>query len=204
MSWPACGSPFREHRRRQAGGPGGALTRSRQPDREGPLLGACDVQRGRGREGLGGCSGVSRVHQPQQGPQRRLRRPLIRPYRQPRCEHVDRLRNPRRRDPLVGTDGDQVDVAGPLIAGQQQHRRITGSTPVADEPVGDEILPPEFYDRPRLDAALAVYDFGTVFRAIRCDQNWTQEQFGEFVDLSQARVSDIERGVRPLWDVRVV
>ncbi|MGH3816032.1 MAG: helix-turn-helix domain-containing protein [Pseudonocardiaceae bacterium] len=66
------------------------------------------------------------------------------------------------------------------------------------------VLPPEFYDRPRLDAALAVYDFGTVFRAIRCDQNWTQEQFGQFVDLSQARVSDIERGVRPLWDVRVV
>ncbi|MGH3905938.1 MAG: helix-turn-helix domain-containing protein [Pseudonocardiaceae bacterium] len=64
-------------------------------------------------------------------------------------------------------------------------------------------LPPGFYDAPRLDAALADYDFGTVFLAIRADQDWTQEQLGELIGLEQSRISDIERGVRRLRDVRL-
>ncbi|MGH4014682.1 MAG: helix-turn-helix domain-containing protein [Pseudonocardiaceae bacterium] len=66
------------------------------------------------------------------------------------------------------------------------------------------ILPPGFYDAPPLEAALAEYDFGTVFLAIRAEQNWTQEGIGEFIGLDQNRISEIERGVRQLRDVRLV
>ncbi len=66
------------------------------------------------------------------------------------------------------------------------------------------VLPPGFYDAPPVVAALAVYDFGTVFLAIRAEQCWSQERFGEFVGIDQARISEIERGVRQLRDVRLV
>lgn len=65
-------------------------------------------------------------------------------------------------------------------------------------------LPPGFYDAQPVAAALAVYDFGTVFLAIRAEQRWSQERLGEFVGIDQARISEIERGVRQLRDVRLV
>lgn len=66
------------------------------------------------------------------------------------------------------------------------------------------VLPPGFYDAPPLAAALAEYDFGAVFLTIRAEQDWTQETLGEFLGFDQARISDIERGVRQLRDVRLV
>lgn len=63
-------------------------------------------------------------------------------------------------------------------------------------------LPPGFYETPVLTAALGAGDFGPVFGAVRAELGWTQEELGEFVGLDRARVSDIERGVRLLRDVR--
>lgn len=53
-------------------------------------------------------------------------------------------------------------------------------------------LPAGFYDAQPVAAALAVYDFGTVFLAIRAEQRWSQERLGEFVGL--------RAGVVPLPD----
>ena len=66
------------------------------------------------------------------------------------------------------------------------------------------MLPENFYDQPRLAAALAGFDFGTVFRRIRTAQHWSQQTLAEFLDLEQARISDIENGKRHLLDLRVV
>lgn len=65
-------------------------------------------------------------------------------------------------------------------------------------------LPPDFFDAPPLKTALAGYDFGTVFLAIRDDQRWTQETLGDYLGVEQSRISEIERGVRQLRDVRLV
>jgi transcriptional regulator with XRE-family HTH domain len=53
-------------------------------------------------------------------------------------------------------------------------------------------------------AALADYDFGTVFRAVRMVSNWSRQTLGELVGLDQHRVSAIERNVRRLRDVALV
>ncbi|MFN2496489.1 MAG: helix-turn-helix domain-containing protein [Pseudonocardiaceae bacterium] len=65
-------------------------------------------------------------------------------------------------------------------------------------------LPPGFYATPPLDIALADSDFGPVFLAIRAEQHWTQRALGEFLDLEQKVISEVERGNRTLCDVRVV
>lgn len=66
------------------------------------------------------------------------------------------------------------------------------------------VLPEAFYERPRLAAALAEFDFGVVFRAVRAEMQWSQQTLGEFLGLPQGRISDIENGKRPLLDLRVV
>ncbi|MGH3888797.1 MAG: helix-turn-helix domain-containing protein, partial [Pseudonocardiaceae bacterium] len=66
------------------------------------------------------------------------------------------------------------------------------------------VLPEAFYDQPALTAALAGFDFGTVFRRIRAAQCWSQQTLAEFLDLEQGRISGIENGKRPLLDLRVV
>jgi DNA-binding XRE family transcriptional regulator len=53
-------------------------------------------------------------------------------------------------------------------------------------------------------AALADYDFGSVFRQVRAATGWPQHTLGELVGLEQHRVSAIERGARRLRDVALV
>lgn len=65
-------------------------------------------------------------------------------------------------------------------------------------------LPPGFYRQDRIVAALAGYDFGTLFRKIRAHTGWSQQTFGNLIDLDQSRISAIERGACWLCDVRIV
>ena len=66
------------------------------------------------------------------------------------------------------------------------------------------VLPEGFYDQPELEAALAGFDFGPVFRAVRAAQGWSQETLAEFLGLEQGRISRIETGKRPLLELGVV
>lgn len=65
-------------------------------------------------------------------------------------------------------------------------------------------VPDGFYETAVLRRALAGYDFGVVFRAVRVTASLSQEDLGLLVGLSQSRVSDVERGVHRLRDVAVV
>ncbi|MBL1080248.1 helix-turn-helix transcriptional regulator [Nocardia sp. 2] len=65
-------------------------------------------------------------------------------------------------------------------------------------------LTPAFYDRPDIRDALARYDFGPVFRAVRAETEASQLNLGVLLDLSQSRVSAVERGERRLCDVGLV
>ncbi|WP_189061265.1 helix-turn-helix domain-containing protein, partial [Longimycelium tulufanense] len=65
-------------------------------------------------------------------------------------------------------------------------------------------MPDGFYDQPTLRAALAAYDFGPVFRAVRLAAAMTQEDLGFLVGLTQSRVSAVERGGHRLRDVEVI
>ena len=66
------------------------------------------------------------------------------------------------------------------------------------------VLPEAFYDQPDLEAALAGFEFGPVFRAVRAHTGWSQEALAEFLGWEQRRISAIETGKRPLLDLRVV
>ncbi|MGH3941021.1 MAG: helix-turn-helix domain-containing protein [Pseudonocardiaceae bacterium] len=66
------------------------------------------------------------------------------------------------------------------------------------------VLPPGFYLQDRIVAALADYDFGTLFRAIRAHTGWSQQTLGNLLGLDQSRISAIERGAAWLCHVRVV
>lgn len=63
------------------------------------------------------------------------------------------------------------------------------------------LLPPDFYDRPRVAAALAVLNFGPVFLAIRVYADWSQQTLGDYLDMDRCRISDIEKGKRSLHDL---
>ncbi|MGH3866634.1 MAG: helix-turn-helix domain-containing protein [Pseudonocardiaceae bacterium] len=65
-------------------------------------------------------------------------------------------------------------------------------------------LPSGFYFQDSIVAALADYDFATVFRRVRAVTGWSQQTLGNLVGLDQGRVSGIERGARRLRDVAVV
>lgn len=65
-------------------------------------------------------------------------------------------------------------------------------------------LPAGFYLQDPILAALADYDFGTVFRTVRAHTGWSQQTLGNLVGLDQTRVSAIERGVCRLRDVALV
>ncbi len=65
-------------------------------------------------------------------------------------------------------------------------------------------LPPGFYFQDSIVAALADYDFATVFRRVRAVTGWSQQTLGNLVGLDQGRISGIERGARRLRDVAVV
>lgn len=57
---------------------------------------------------------------------------------------------------------------------------------------------------PQMRDALAGYDFGTAFRMIRAETGLSQQKLGELIGFEQRRVSEIERGLRNLRDVRLV
>jgi transcriptional regulator with XRE-family HTH domain len=65
-------------------------------------------------------------------------------------------------------------------------------------------VPESFFDVPELRAALATYDFGPVFRAVRAHAGLSQEELGFLVGLSQSRVSMVEGGRHRLRDVAVI
>ncbi|MGH9057891.1 MAG: helix-turn-helix domain-containing protein [Acidimicrobiales bacterium] len=57
---------------------------------------------------------------------------------------------------------------------------------------------------PQMRDALAGYDFGTAFRMIRAETGLSQQKLGELIGFEQRRVSEIERGLRNLRDIRLV
>ncbi|MGH3871103.1 MAG: helix-turn-helix domain-containing protein [Pseudonocardiaceae bacterium] len=65
-------------------------------------------------------------------------------------------------------------------------------------------LPAGFYFQDRMVAALAEYDFQTVFRRIRAHTGWSQQTLAGLVGLDQSRISAVERGVSGLRDVALV
>ncbi|MGI8307177.1 helix-turn-helix domain-containing protein [Saccharopolyspora hattusasensis] len=64
-------------------------------------------------------------------------------------------------------------------------------------------IPEGFYEDPALRAALARYDFGTVFAAVRQQTGLSQLQLADLLGLSQSRVSAVERGERRLTHVKL-
>ncbi len=64
-------------------------------------------------------------------------------------------------------------------------------------------LPQEFFDSESVRRALSAYQFGVFFRQVRRCTGWSQQRLGEVLDLTQAKVSAIEKG-RELTDVRVI
>jgi len=65
-------------------------------------------------------------------------------------------------------------------------------------------IPADFYDRSNLRRALAGYDFGPVFIAVRAETGLSQLQLASLLGLSQSRVSAVERGERRLIHVKLV
>ncbi len=66
------------------------------------------------------------------------------------------------------------------------------------------LLDAGFFTREPVRRALARYDFGYVFRAVRRATELTQQQLGELLELDQDRISRIERGQRPLRDIAII
>ncbi|WP_174186464.1 helix-turn-helix domain-containing protein [Nocardia barduliensis] len=65
-------------------------------------------------------------------------------------------------------------------------------------------LPEDFYESPTLRSALGSYDFGAIFLAVRQQAGLSQTELGELLDMSQSRVSAVERGERGIGHVKVV
>ncbi|MGH3897777.1 MAG: helix-turn-helix domain-containing protein [Pseudonocardiaceae bacterium] len=93
----------------------------------------------------------------------------------------------------------------PDCGAQLRRGRAAGQRCDPCQRTGPRIVVPEtFYDQPRLATALAGFDFGAVFRAIRAAQHWSQRTLAELLDLQQCRISDIETGKRHLLDLPAV
>jgi DNA-binding XRE family transcriptional regulator len=67
-----------------------------------------------------------------------------------------------------------------------------------------EALPPDFYGRADVVAALMAYDFAAFFRAVRAELGLSQETLGLLVGLDQSRICKIETGAQRLRDVATV
>lgn len=61
-----------------------------------------------------------------------------------------------------------------------------------------------FFTREPIRRALAAYDFGYLFRAVRRTAELTQVELGELLELDQDRISRIERGERQLKDFETI
>jgi transcriptional regulator with XRE-family HTH domain len=95
---------------------------------------------------------------------------------------------------------------------ERQRCRFCGTALRATEPMCDSCaraagfrnpIPDGFYEDADLRAALARYDFGAVFAAVRQHTGLSQLQLADLLDLSQSRVSAVERGERRLTHVRL-
>ncbi|MBB5907208.1 transcriptional regulator with XRE-family HTH domain [Actinoalloteichus hymeniacidonis] len=64
-------------------------------------------------------------------------------------------------------------------------------------------IPPGFFDDPGMRTALAHYDFGAVFLAVRSHTGMSQLELADLLGLSQSRVSAVERGERRLTHVKL-
>ncbi len=64
-------------------------------------------------------------------------------------------------------------------------------------------IPDGFYEDADLRAAPARYDFGAVFAAVRQHTGLSQPQLADLLDLSQSRISAVERGERRLTHVKL-
>jgi transcriptional regulator with XRE-family HTH domain len=65
-------------------------------------------------------------------------------------------------------------------------------------------IPVGFYETPKLRAALSDCDFGPVFSAVRKQAHLSQTELGSLVDLTQSRVSAVERGERGIGHIKLV
>src|SRR5262249_35919927 len=70
--------------------------------------------------------------------------------------------------------------------------------------IGEPLLGAEFFTRELVRRAIAGYDFGYLFRAVRRHAGLTQQQLGTLLELGQDRVSRIERGERRLRDISII
>ncbi|WP_410673187.1 helix-turn-helix domain-containing protein [Amycolatopsis sp. cmx-4-68] len=99
------------------------------------------------------------------------------------------------------------------MTGQRRHRcRFCGTALATADPLCGccaraagfrKPIPDGFYDDADLRAALARYDFGAVFAAVRAHTGLSQLQLADLLDLSQSRISAVERGERRLTHVKL-
>ena len=61
-----------------------------------------------------------------------------------------------------------------------------------------------FFAREAVQQALAAYDFGYLFRAVRRTVGWTQVELGEVLGIEQDRISRFERGEHQLRDIETI
>ena len=107
----------------------------------------------------------------------------------------------------MGRYGDRMTTLGakplcPDCGAQLRRGRERGERCDPCQRTGPRIVLPEgFYDQPVLEAALAGFDFGTVFLAIRAVRRWSQQTLAEFLGWEQRRISAIETGKRALLNL---
>ncbi|MCX4098034.1 helix-turn-helix domain-containing protein [Nocardia sp. alder85J] len=65
-------------------------------------------------------------------------------------------------------------------------------------------IPTGFFETPQLRTALGSYDFGAVFLAVRQQADLSQTELGELLEISQSRISAVERNERGIGHVKVV
>lgn len=70
--------------------------------------------------------------------------------------------------------------------------------------IAEQLLKAEFVSREPVQRALAVYDFGYLFRAVRRTLGLTQVELGEVVGIEQDRISRFERGEHQLRDIETI
>jgi transcriptional regulator with XRE-family HTH domain len=103
------------------------------------------------------------------------------------------------------SEGDGVACRACPRCGAHLRRKQPGPlcAPCSARPpdVADLLREAGFFRREQVRQALAGYDFGYLFRAVRRTTGLTQEQLGDVLDLGQDRISRIERNERRLRDI---
>lgn len=91
-------------------------------------------------------------------------------------------------------------------AGLRRGRSGGMCDPCARRPldIAERLREDGFFTREPIRRALAAYDFGYLFRAVRRTTGLTQVELGEVLELDQDRISRIERGERQLKDFETI